>query len=63
MSEYEIYKNGDIITFERDHGECYGGLRKTNIDTEGKKDNELYAHIEDHAGAAFADAAREQGYC
>lgn len=61
--EYEICKNGDILNFERDHGECYGGIHKTRLDCWGKSGEELYAHIKEFVGDAPAEAAREQGYC
>jgi len=61
--KYEIYKTGNYLHFERDHGECYGGIHKTIVDISGKKAAEIYEHIADAAGTAFADAARNQGYC
>lgn len=63
MQKYEVSKEENIITFVRDHGECYGGVRKTYIDTEGKTGSKLYAHIKEYAGAALAEAARKKGFC
>lgn len=62
-SKIEISKKGDYLQFERDHGDCYGGVHKTTVDCEGKEGNELHKHIKKYAGKAFADAAKNQGFC
>jgi hypothetical protein len=63
MRTYEIYKNEQFLTFESDHGECYGGIRKTVLDCEGKKGKKLYEHIKEYVGLDPANAAKAQGFC
>jgi hypothetical protein len=63
MNNYEVQKNGQYLVFFRDAGECYGGLRKTTIDTEGLVGKKLYQHVKKHVGSNAAKAAKAQGYC
>lgn len=63
MANYEVQKNGQYLTFQRDAGECYGGERKTTLDTEGLTGGELFKHIKKYVGARAAKAAKQQGYC
>lgn len=63
MTYYEISKEGNFLKFERDHGECYGGVRETTVDCQGHEGKELYKHIKEYAGKAFADAAKNLGFC
>lgn len=63
MREYSVSVKENIITFVRDHGECYGGERTTKIDTQGKTGKELYKRIKECVGADFAKAAKQQGFC
>lgn len=63
MNTYEITKTDNILTFARDHCDCYGNTKKTHIDTEGKTGKSLYAHIKKHAGVSFAISAKDNGYC
>ena len=60
---FEIWKNGEYLNFERDHGSCYGGVRKTTLDCQGKTGKKLYKHIKEYVGKDYADAARKKGYC
>lgn len=48
----------DILKFEVEKDECYGGERSYTLDTQGKRGEELYAHIEHYLGKSFAEAFR-----
>ena len=61
--EYEITLNDNVMTFIRDHGECYGGKNRTQIDTEGKTGRSLRLHLTKHLGKRMSKAAAEQGFC
>ena len=63
MNNYEVQKKDQYLVFQRDAGECYGGLRKTTLDTEGLSGKKLYQHIKKCVGNLAAKAAKEQGYC
>ena len=63
MNNYEVQKNGQYLVFFRDAGSCYGGLRKTTLDTEGLVGKKLYKHVKKHVGNYAAKAAQQQGYC
>jgi len=59
---YEISRNNDILTFSKDHGDCYGNVHSTHIDCWGLKGTDLYNHIKEHAGKRMAIDALEQGF-
>lgn len=61
--DYEISKDGDFLKFERDHGEGYGSVHKTTVDCQGREGKQLYNHIKKYAGKAFANAAKNHGFC
>lgn len=63
MNNYEVKKNGQYLVFFRDAGDCYGGIKKITIDTEGLSGKPLSRHIKKYIGSHAAKAAKEQGYC
>lgn len=63
MNNYEVQKNGQYLIFQRDAGDCYGGLRKTTLDTDGLSGKKLYQHIKKYICSNAAKAAKAQGYC
>lgn len=63
MNNYEIQKNGQYLVFFRDAGDCYGGVKKTTLDTQGLTGKNLYLHIKNYVGNRAAFAARQKGYC
>lgn len=46
----------DILKFEVEKDECYGGKKSYTLDTQGKRGKELYTHIERYLGKSFAEA-------
>lgn len=60
---YQVEQTGNVMTFIRDAGDCYGGERKTVIDTEGKQGRALRLHITKRLGKVASKAAAEQGFC
>lgn len=63
MANYEVQKNSQYLIFQRDAGDCYGGLKKIPLDTEGLTGKKLYQHIKKYVGNYAAKAAKAQGYC
>lgn len=56
MTTFTSTRKGNIITFYRDAGVCYGGIRKTYIDCDGIPESEIYDYVKDYLGKAYADA-------
>lgn len=63
MTIINIEQTGNVMTFIRDAGDCYGGERKTVIDTQGKQGRALRLHLTKHVGVQMSKAAAEQGFC
>lgn len=63
MANYEVQKNGQYLIFLRDAGNCYGGIKKTTLDTEGLSGKPLSRHIKKYICSNAAKAAKAQGYC
>lgn len=63
MTIINIEQTGNVMTFIRDAGDCYGGMRKIEIDIEGKQGRALRLHLTKHLGKAASKAAADQGFC
>lgn len=62
MKNLYIEQNGNVMTFTRLAGDCYGNERKTEIDTEGKQGRALRLHLTKHLGKQISKSAAEQGF-
>ena len=63
MAIINIEQTGNILTFTRGAGDCYGGERKTEIDTQGKQGRALRLYLTKHVGAQMSKVAAEWGFC